>query len=126
MRSIRPERVASLIRQELARVLLFETKDPGLMGIVLTGARVSPDLRVAWITYQLHDTSMTGREAAERGLARAGGYLRGCLKGKLAMKVLPELRFEFDKHSVAAERIDAILRDVDAGASSTNDEEGGS
>ena len=48
MKTVRPERVASMIRQELARILLFETKDPGLQEIVVTGARVSADLRIAW------------------------------------------------------------------------------
>ena len=113
MRTVRPERVAAMIRQELARIVLFETKDPGLQGIVLTGARVSADLRVAWVTYQLHDTSPTGRSEAIEGLARAAGFLRSSLKSKLSMRMVPELRFEFDDRAHAAERIDAILKEVD-------------
>jgi ribosome-binding factor A len=113
MRTVRPERVASMIRQELARMLLFETKDPGLQGIVLTGARVSTDLRIAWVTYQLHDTSDSGRSAAADGLARASGFLRGNLKSRLSMRMVPELRFEFDDRAHAVERIDAILKEVE-------------
>ena len=113
MRTVRPERVASMIRQELARLLLFETKDPGLQGIVLTGARVSADLRIAWVTYQLHDPSPTGRSVASDGLLRAAGFLRGSLKSRLSMRMVPELRFEYDDRAHAAERIEAILREVD-------------
>jgi ribosome-binding factor A len=102
-----------MIRQELARMLLFESKDPGLQGIVLTGARVSADLRIAWVTYQLHDVSPSGRAAAAEGLARAVGFLRGSLKNRLSMRMVPELRFEFDDRAHAAERIDAILKEVD-------------
>ncbi len=113
MRTVRPERVASMIRQELARILLFETKDPGLQEIVVTGARVSADLRIAWVTYQLHDTSPTGRSQASEGLARAAGFLRSSLKNRLSMRMVPELRFEFDDRAHASERIDAILKEVD-------------
>jgi ribosome-binding factor A len=102
-----------MIRQELARMLLFETKDPRLQGIVLTEARVSADLRIAWVTYQLHDASDSGRSAATEGLASASGFLRGSLKTRLAMRMVPELRFEFDDRAHASERIDSILKEVD-------------
>jgi ribosome-binding factor A len=112
LRSVRPERVASLIRQELARLLLFESKDPGLAGIVLTDARVSADLRIAWIRYQLHDASEEGRAVAREGLSRASRFLRSSLKDRLSLRIMPELRFEYDDRSGAGSEIEAILRQV--------------
>jgi len=114
-RGTRPERVASLIRQELASALLLESKDPGLDGIVLTSARVSADLRVAWIRYQLMDHAPEARVRAEEGLRRASGYLRGLMRRRLTMRTLPELRFEFDERGEAARRVGEILGDAGVG-----------
>ena len=112
MKGIRPERIASAVREIVATALLTESKDPGLEGIVVTGARVSADLRVAWVTYHLHDDSPDGRDRASRALDRARGFLRGLLVRGISSRTIPELRFEFDEKMGAVERIQSILRDV--------------
>jgi len=113
VRSVRPERVASVIREEIASAILFESKDPGLKGISVTAVRVSADLRIAWVSYQVHDSSPGGCLAAQKGLVRATSYLRSCLRSRLRLRILPELRFEMDDRLDAAQRIEEILGEME-------------
>jgi ribosome-binding factor A len=115
--------VASAIRQELAKMLLLELKDPALGGVVVTGARVSRDLRVAWISYELHDDSEAGRVRAAGGLRRAAPFMRSSLTRVLRMRFMPELRFEYDERARAAERIDRILEQAPRPGGDDDEEE---
>ncbi len=112
MKAGRPERLASAIRQEVARMLLTESKDPGLLGLVVTGARVSADLRIAWLSYELRDDTDEGRARAKDALGRASGYLRHEIMRRLSLRLLPDLRFEYDDRMRVVEKLAAVMRDI--------------
>ncbi len=107
-RSRRMERLDELIRQEIARLISEEVKDPRVGFVTVMDARVSPDLRHARVY-----VSVLGDEGEKRqgvnALQRAGGFLRGRLGRVLEMKYLPELRFELDRSLERASRIEEIL-----------------
>jgi len=107
----RRDRVAYLIRAELARLLLHEARDPRLQTVTLTAVRVSPDLRLAHVHFRTLTPEAAPREA-ERALRRATPFLRRALGHALAMRVTPELRFEYDTTPDTARRIDALLDEV--------------
>ena len=125
MKRGRKERVASAIRQEVAIMLLTETKDPGLQGVVVTGARVTPDLRYVFLTYELHDDSESGRAHASQALQRAEGWLRRHIGRRLRLRIVPELRFQFDDRIHAVQKISSILGDLDTPKTPGDDGQGG-
>ncbi|HZP42615.1 MAG TPA: 30S ribosome-binding factor RbfA [Candidatus Binatia bacterium] len=104
----RPERVAHLVQAEIAGWLLRDAKDPRLQRVTVTGVRMSPDLRHARVFVR----TLGGRDRAEalRALGGAGHALRGAVARALALRVTPELHFEWDATPDRAARVDALLR----------------
>ena len=104
----RRDRVAHLIRAELASLLLREARDPRLQTVTLTGVRVSPDLRQAYIHFRTLTPEASPKEA-QRALVRATPFLRRALGSALAMRVTPELHFEYDTTPDTARRVESLL-----------------
>jgi ribosome-binding factor A len=104
----RQERVAHLVQVELARVLLREAKDPRLREVTVTAVRMTADLRLARVYVRMLGGA-AAREPALRALARATPFLRGAIGHALGMRVVPELRFEYDATPDTAERVDELL-----------------
>jgi len=106
----RPERVAHLVQAELATLLLREANDPRLRDLTVTAVRMSADLRVARVYVRTLGDTVDARAAALRALTRAATFLRGRVGRALALRVAPELRFEYDTQPDTARRVDDLLR----------------
>jgi ribosome-binding factor A len=111
MASTRLERVAALIQQEIGRMLVRGLKDPRIGFVTITGAKVSPDLREAWVYYAVHGDERSRQETAA-GLEAASGYLRRELGKGLTMRTTPKLNFVFDEAIERGDRIERLLKDV--------------
>lgn len=107
-RNRRMQRVDELLRQEIARLIAIEVKDPRVGFVTVVDARVSADLRHARVY-----VSVLGDEEEKLktldALQRAGGFLRRRLGRLLDMKYQPELRFELDRGVERAARLEEIL-----------------
>lgn len=109
--SRRSQRVADLIRAELASLLLLEAHDPDVKMVTITDVEVSPDLRSARVYFTAHgDEAALDRAGA--GLARASGYLRREVGRRCALRYAPELFFHPDTSYERGARIEEILSDV--------------
>ncbi|BAU48946.1 ribosome-binding factor A [Sulfurifustis variabilis] len=105
----RPRRIAELIKRELAALIPRELDDPRAHHVTLTYAEVSPDLGHARVYFTLlAGEAEAGPVAA--ALNRASGFLRRALADRLRLRVVPELRFEFDR---SVERGDRLTRLID-------------
>ena len=106
----RTERVGEEFREILAEEIQ-KLKDPRVGFVTVTGVRVSPDLRVAWVYY-----SALGDEKAKAGsraaLRSASSHLRRELGRQVRLKATPELRFEEDDTMVAGRRIDDLIEEI--------------
>ena len=106
----RPERVAHLLQQRLAELFARGLKDPRVGLVTITGVKMSPDLREAWVYWTVHGETEVRKETA-KGLSAARGYLRHELS-TLALRVLPELHFTYDEAIDRGDRIERLLREV--------------
>lgn len=95
----RSERVNEQIQRELAQLIRYELKDPRLGShmtlVTLTDVEVTPDYAHAKVFY----TSLSGaehREAVDRGLKAAAGFLRRELGRRIRIHHIPELHFHYD------------------------------
>lgn len=104
----RRERVEHLLRAELADLLLREARDPRLRSVVVSGVRMTADLRQARVFFRLIDDPPDPR-AAQAALARATPFLRGAVARSLGLRVTPELQFEYDRTPDTARRVDELL-----------------
>lgn len=109
----RPERVGEEIRQELAQLLAREVHDPGVGFVTLTRVKVSPDLQMVRVYYTLLGDEKARRET-QRALDRATPFLRRQIAGRVRLRRVPEIRFEFDKSVAHQDRIEQILLDLEA------------
>jgi ribosome-binding factor A len=126
--SHRPERVAELIREEVAAFLTSGARDPRIGFVTVTGVEVSGDLGYARVRVSVMGSDEE-KERSLAGLESAARYLRVQLAKALHLRVAPELRFALDRGIEHAQRIDRVLgelkRQDDAGDSATGDRPGG-
>lgn len=95
--SRRTERVASMIQQELALIILRELNDPRLTGLpTITRVKVSPDLSQADVFVTVMGTE--GQKAAAlNALRHAAGLMRTRLTREMTLRVAPFLKFYLDE-----------------------------
>jgi ribosome-binding factor A len=106
----RTDRIGEEFREILAEAILT-LKDPRVGFVTVTGVKVTPDLRHAWVFY----TSMGDdreRAGTRAGLRSARPHLRRVVGRQVRLKYLPELEFEEDVSMERGERIEALLREL--------------
>jgi len=106
----RPRRVAELIKRELALLVPRTLDDPRTHQATITHVDVSPDLKSARVYFTLL-AGEAGAEPVRAAFTRAAGHLRRALAARVALRVVPELRFYFD---ASIERGDRLTRLIDA------------
>jgi ribosome-binding factor A len=113
MQGSRPARVGEQIREELSGLLAREVKDPGIGFVTITHVKVSADLQVARAYYTLLGDQKARAETA-RALERATPFLRRQIAGRLRLRRVPELAFQFDESIERQQRVEALLEEIHA------------
>lgn len=121
---IRPERVAQLMRREIAEILERNLRDPRLSGMVsVTDVQVTGDLSFAKVFVSMLETG-EARVKAMQALAHAEGFVRRELSPRLGLREVPEIRFMFDDSLETGARVEELLRKIERGEAIPDDEEG--
>ena len=106
----RIERVNSLIRQEISRLLQRQVKDPRLGNfIAVTEVSTSADLKYAKVFVSSIDPEGEKQETLN-ALASASGFFRRELARRLKLRYTPVLSFQWDD---SIERGDHLLQLID-------------
>ncbi len=111
----RAQRVADSLLHEVAQILQKDVKDPRIGFVTLTGATVSPDLRVAKIYYTVLGEEQT-RTASAQGLASARSFIRREVGQRLRLRVVPDVRFLYDDSLAQTLHLQEILEDLSHGS----------
>ena len=104
----RNQRLGTEVLRTLSELLRFETKDPRLQGVSLTGVDLSRDLSVARVYFSVLDPNEAIEPVAE-GLQKASGFLRSRLGRELQIRHVPELRFSHDDSAAESVRISQLI-----------------
>lgn len=105
----RPERVADVMRRELAELLLRRVHDPRIRGCSIVGIRVSPDLRHARVRVSTLGSEAERQEALD-ALHHASGFLRSEMARRMRhFRRVPELVFELDRGAEYSVEISELL-----------------
>jgi len=109
--SRRNERLAEEIREEAARIIGRELKDPRIGFVTVTRVELTADLRLA----RIH-VGVLGSEADRAktldGLTASAGYLRRELGRRLRVRHTPEVQFRYDAGLDATERVAQLLEET--------------
>jgi ribosome-binding factor A len=104
----RSRRVGEQIQRELAELVQRELKDPRLGMVTISAVEVSRDMGVAKIFFTVfgegHDVAQT-----IEGLNSASGFLRRELAHRMRLRVVPELRFQYDHSIEKGSQLSALI-----------------
>ena len=93
--SKRANKMADQIKQELSRIIVEESNDPGLNLLSITGVRMNRDFSIAEVLYTHIDGKKKQKEI-EKSLARAKGFFKSRIASRLQLRHMPDLRFAWD------------------------------
>ena len=113
----RPKRVADMIKNEVALLLLRKVKDPRLINVSIVAVEVTRDLRKAIIYYSVLGDEQQVKNAAE-GLTRAKGFIRSHLAREMGMRATPDLVFKLDLSMVYQQDMERLLKEIKTDAES--------
>ncbi len=104
----RHERVANQLRQEIATIIHRELRDERLGFVTMTKVELSRDGSHAKVGFSCLGGAEERRRSQE-ALDHAAGFVRGMLKRRLRLKIIPEVVFRFDESIAQAIEMDAKL-----------------
>ncbi|AWX13296.1 ribosome-binding factor A [Mergibacter septicus] len=109
----RSQRVAQEIKKEIAVILQREVKDPRIGMVTVSDVKVSKDLAYAkiFVTF-LFDDDVQQVKQAMLGLEKASAYIRTLLGKAMRLRIVPELRFEYDRSLVDGMRMANLVSQV--------------
>lgn len=109
----RADRVSGQIRRNLAELLYKEIKDPRLEGVLITGVKMSRDLRLATIYFTKRQASPEDtqyREEAINGFQSALKFIKRTLAQNLGLRYMPDFKFHYDESFEYGARIESVLK----------------
>ena len=111
--SIRQERVAALLLQELSIIVSSELDDPAISLVEVTNVVVTKDLRTAKIYVHHRDEEVSVR-ALLKALKHATPYVRGQIAERCGLRMVPDVYFHYDDTPSRSARVDELLRQLAA------------
>lgn len=110
----RSDRVADLLKREIAELIFRRVKDPRVANVTISGVDVSDDLKHARVFFCIMG-GMADEEAkknASVGLEKAKGFIRQELGKRLSLRYIPQLRFDYDISFEYGDKIDRLLKEL--------------
>ncbi|WP_394174138.1 30S ribosome-binding factor RbfA [Thalassotalea litorea] len=105
----RTDRVAQQIQKEVATILQREIKDPRLSMMTVSGVEVTRDLAYAKVFVTFFNDDQEQIDTAMKVVADAAGYVRSLLAKRLRARIMPQIRFEYDKSLVEGVRMSTLV-----------------
>ena len=106
----RAERLAEEIREQVARMIASDLKDPRLGFVTVTRVELAHDLGHARIHVGVLG-SEAEREKSLSALRQASGFVRRELGKRLRIRHTPEIDFRYDKGLDATDRVARLLEE---------------
>jgi ribosome-binding factor A len=107
----RRDRLADLIRAEVAEMTVGELKDPRIGFVTVTRVDLSPDLHHGRILVSVLGNEESRRETLA-SLSSAVGYVRHELGRRLRLRRTPELVFVLDRGAEESEKVERLMHDI--------------
>ncbi len=106
----RPHRVAELLRERLALILLHKCADPRLQELTLTQVEMSPDLKQARVFYVTHPKADAA--LVKKALDKAMGFIKREVAQENMFRLMPEIIFLPDRGLDRLARLEQLLHEA--------------
>jgi ribosome-binding factor A len=111
MQHQRKDRVGDLVKREIAHLIQYELKDPGIGFLTIIDVSMSVDLRYARIFYTvLGDEDCRNKTAS--ALKRARGFIQREVGKRLKLRYTPEISFDFDTSVEHGAHIEELIQKI--------------
>ena len=110
MQGVRVDRVADLLKKEIADILSKKVRDPRIGFVTVTGADVSGDFRNANIYVSIQE-KQDGKKVFS-ALKKARGFVRGELAKRLSLRRIPALTFVPDRATEKVSHLLGVLEEI--------------
>jgi len=114
MFNVRRGRLGHQLQQEIAAIIQRELKDPRLGFVTITKVELSSDLSHAKVGYSCLGGAQE-RTRSQEALDHATGFIRGLVKKRLRLKIIPEIVFRYDETIIQAIELSAKLDQLKRG-----------
>ncbi|GAA0340732.1 30S ribosome-binding factor RbfA [Morganella psychrotolerans] len=113
----RSQRVSQEIQKEIAIILQREIKDPRVGMATVSGVDLSRDMAyatvfVTFLNFIGEDHNSEQVKLGIRVLNDISGYIRSLLGKEMRLRIIPELKFEYDSSLVEGMRMSNLVSDV--------------
>lgn len=112
MDEIRLKKIATSYQQEIANMLLLEVKDPRLSGVHVNHVRITPDLRLARIYFNM-DGGRSREGEVLKGFKRSKGFIKKELAARIKLRYNPDLEFFYDEAEDLERKVEDIFRQLE-------------
>ena len=114
MASNRSEKVADLLKKEIALIISNEIKDIRLQNINITAVKVSDDIGIATGFYTIIGESVKKQDSKidEKILKKFSGMVRSSLARKIKIRRVPKIKFKFDESIEYSQNIEKLLKNL--------------
>ena len=113
----RTQRVSQEIQKEIAIILQREIKDPRVGMVTVSGVDLSRDMAyatvfVTFLNFMDEDQNSEQVKTGIKVLNDISGYIRSLLGKEMRLRIIPELKFEYDSSLVEGMRMSNLVSDV--------------
>jgi ribosome-binding factor A len=109
--SIRTERVASLIKEEIGTILTRDYSDPSFGFITVTDVKMTPDLKIAKVAFSVFGSEEV-RAKTMKMLEGKKSHIRGLVGSRMSLKFTPALQFFLDDTLEHVDRINTLIKQI--------------
>ncbi len=122
----RTDRVAEQLQRELAQIIQLEIKDPRVGMVTVSAVELSRDLyyATAFVTFLGIDEDEKTTKQALNILNQASGFIRSLIGKRMKLRVIPQVKFEFDRSISRGSELSALInkaREKDSDTEQNND-----
>lgn len=110
----RIDRINAELKKQLSIVLRDGINDPRVKGkmICVTDCSVDRDLTLAQVYVSILGIEQGKESEVIDGLNNAEGFIKSCLKTKIKLRAMPELRFFYDNSLNYGMKISKIIDEI--------------
>ena len=105
----RTDRVGQEIQKEVAMIIQREVKDPRLGMVTVSAVEVTRDLAYAKIYVTFFTLEGQNIDQSLDILNEAAGFIRTLLAKRIKARIMPQLRFIYDKSMVEGVRMSGLV-----------------
>jgi len=111
MENKRQARIEEAYRNEISRLLVEQLREPRLRGVSITQVKLTPDLKLAKVYYNITDNQYQQPEI-NKGFENSKGFIKRELSLRVKLKYAPDIKFYFDETAELNSRMENLFQQI--------------